>query len=369
MSNPPDILGEFDYLVGDEAHGIVDHLLGHQSIHLYKKECEKVAAWPRRRGGNLGFYKVWATVLKDHINREMARIKEAGNIESPQAMELLSLSIKLSRLDKVRDNNWVAEHLGDTIHFDPIWPEPSSVEKDLFRGIGKVLLTSATINRKVLEILQLDPRDYTFTEYGSFFPAGRRPIVYVPTVRMDHRLSNAGMGAWIATINNITRPRLHRKGLIHTVSYDRSNILFNTGEFKDFMIRHDRRSTRDAVKRFKEKDPPAILISPSMTMGWDFPYDECRWQVLGKVPFPDSRSQIAQARNKVDPEYDHFNTMQSIVQSCGRGMRAKDDYVETFIIDDHWDWFSRKYKKFIPMWFRQSMKMSRTIPLPLGGAE
>lgn len=365
MSNGPDVLGDFDYLIGDEAHSVVDHLLDNQAVHLSQRECEQVAAWPRP-GGNVGFYQIWASVVKSHVNKTLATIKERGDTDSPEAMDLLALSRKINKLDKVRGTNWVAEHLGKSIHFDPIWPDRGNTEKDLFRGIGKVLLTSATVNRKTMEIIGMGPDQYKYTEYPSYFAAGRRPIIYVPTVRMDHHVSNAGMNLWLATINNIIRPRLHRKGLIHTVSYDRASIVFNSSEFKEYMIRHDRKSTKDMVDRFKRLDPPAILVSPSISTGWDFPFDECRWQIIGKVPFPDGRSLIAEARTKVDPDYSPYNTMQTIVQACGRGMRLKDDYCETFINDDHWAWFLPKYKRFAPLYFQQAARTSLTIPPPIG---
>lgn len=366
LTNSPDTLGDFDYLIGDEAHSIVDHLLDAQSVHLHQKECESVAAWPRS-GGDVGFYKIWGSVMKNHISRSLAELKDKGDIESPHAINILNLSRKVNKLDKVRGNNWVAEHVGKSIYFDLIWPEPYMLERELFRGIGKILLTSATVNRKTMDILGVTPKEYTYSEYPSYFPVSRRPIWYIPTVRVDHKITNAGMNQWIMTINNIIKPRIHRKGLIHTVSYDRAERLFRTSEYRESMIRHDRKNTKEIVDRFKRMDPPAILVSPSMTTGWDFPMDECRWSIIGKVPFPDTRSLVSAARHKVDPDYGCYVTMQTMVQACGRGMRAKDDYCESFVIDSHWGWFQDKYKKFAPAWFQQAVRTSLTVPQPLGG--
>lgn len=364
MTNTPDTLGQFDYLIGDEAHSIVDHILDNQAVHLHQKECESVAAWPHR-GGDMGFYRIWASVMKSHVNNLLARKKNSGDTDSQESTDLLNLSRKINRLDRVRDRNWVVEHVGRTINFDPIWPDPGAVERDLFRGIGRILLTSATINKKTMDILGVPRNQYEYSEYPSFFASGRRPIWYIPTVRMDHRISNAGMNQWVSAINNICRSRLRWKGVIHAVSYDRTEIVFNTGEFREFMIRHDKHSIKEAVEKFKNAYPPSILVSPSMTTGWDFPHEECRWQIIGKVPFPDSRSVVAAERGKVDPEYPFYITMQTLVQECGRGMRAIDDWCETFIIDDHWAWFRDKYKQFAPAWFMLATKISRTIPPPM----
>ena len=54
--------------------------------------------------------------------------------------------------------------------------------------------------------------------------------------------------------------------------------------------------------------------------------------------------------------------MQDLVQASGRGMRAPDDYCETFIVDDSISWFLFKYKEFAPEWFVNSYKKVRVIP-------
>jgi Rad3-related DNA helicase len=305
--------------------------------------------------------------MKQHTTKLLDAIKEKGDIDTPEARDMLSLTRKVAKLDNVRGENWVAEHTGDHVSFDMVWVEPFMVEQDLIRGIPRVLLTSATINKKTLSILKI--REYTYSEYPSTFSPSRNPVYFVPAVAVDHRITDAGFSAWLSSIDNIIKPRRHRKGLIHTVSYDRANRLCNTSMFRRDMMCHDKNTTKDIVDRFKRVEAPAVLVSPSMTTGWDFPYDECRWSIIGKVPFPDSRSMVMTARAKLDPDYAAYVTMQTVVQACGRGMRNRDDYCETFILDSHWGWFLQKYKRYAPKWFLASLKERRTLPQPLGGGE
>jgi Rad3-related DNA helicase len=56
--------------------------------------------------------------------------------------------------------------------------------------------------------------------------------------------------------------------------------------------------------------------------------------------------------------------MQDLVQAVGRGMRSEDDQCETFILDDHVQWFVRQYKEFAPQWFLDAYRHSQTIPAP-----
>lgn len=127
------------------------------------------------------------------------------------------------------------------------------------------------------------------------------------------------------------------------------------------MQTHDSGEQAPAVQRFKDSRPPAIFISPSATTGLDFPYSTCEYQIIAKVPFPDLRSKILKARAKKDTEYPFYLAMLDVVQAAGRGMRAADDQCETFIVDDNWGWFARRYKHFAPAWFWEAVRRTDRI--------
>jgi Rad3-related DNA helicase len=136
-------------------------------------------------------------------------------------------------------------------------------------------------------------------------------------------------------------------------------------EYRDRMISHDSNTAKSAVEKFKSAGPGAILISPSMTTGYDFPFDQCEYQVILKIPFPDSRSPVTQARTLVDKDYSAYIAMQELVQAVGRGMRAEDDSCETFVIDNNAAWFVPKYKDMAPKWFHEAYRKLNTLPEPL----
>jgi len=98
--------------------------------------------------------------------------------------------------------------------------------------------------------------------------------------------------------------------------------------------------------------------------GWDFPYQQCEYQIIGKIPFPDARRKVDKARREKDPDYSCCMAMQNLVQTCGRGMRYPDDQCENMIIDDHFVWFVRKYAKYAPQWWLNAVQTVKTIPEP-----
>jgi Rad3-related DNA helicase len=130
------------------------------------------------------------------------------------------------------------------------------------------------------------------------------------------------------------------------------------------------RELAHALDRFRDSPSPAILISPAITTGYDFAYSQCEYSIVVKMPFADSRSPIMAARAKADPEYIPYLTAQTLVQSCGRGMRAADDQCETLVLDGSIKWFSRPqdkkgFRHLLPSWFIRQLVYADRQPEPL----
>jgi Rad3-related DNA helicase len=204
----------------------------------------------------------------------------------------------------------------------------------------------------------------TWHEAPSDFPVARRPVYYVPCVKVDYKADESQIRLWLATIDNFIRQRRDRKGIIHAVSYARAKQIHAYSEFASSMIMHDRWDTREAVERFKQAGPGAILVSPSVTTGYDFPMQQCEWQIISKIPFPDRRSPVTAARTAHDPNYPAYIAMQELVQAVGRGMRSADDQCETAIFDENCGWFMRRNRDLAPSWFLAAYRKTETLPDP-----
>lgn len=133
--------------------------------------------------------------------------------------------------------------------------------------------------------------------------------------------------------------------------------------YKDFMITNGSGdTTADTVEFFKGSNPPAILVSPSVVTGYDFPGEEAEWQVIGKIPFADSRSLIMKARQRRNADYGCYLALKQMVQASGRIVRTPEDVGETFVIDDHFKWVVSKYRGVIPKWWLEAVQTRQTIP-------
>lgn len=369
-------LGDFELLVLDEAHAAPRELADFCAININREEVEGALAaqWPDGSDWGTAEWRGWASPLvvrAQHVyeglnDAAQDKRKEEGHIPGGMVKELRHLRGLIRRLEAVRvlEGKWIGEVTKGTLTLAPLWPAPYA-ERYLFLGTPKVLLTSATIRPKTLDMLGIGEEARAFVEHPSTFPVASRPVIHVPTARIDRRSTEADMRQWTSRIDQIIRARQDRKGIIHTVSYARRNLVLGATQFRDQMFSHDSHTARSAVQAFKRAQPPGVLISPSMVTGWDFPYEECEYQIIGKIGFLDTRSAIEGARHKDDKEYGAYEAMQTLVQACGRGMRAADDRCEVLVVDDHAKWFVPRNRQYAPSWFWEAWVWGNTIPRPL----
>lgn len=364
-ANKPDVLGSFDLLICDEAHNAVNHLVDSLSLRVTKKALTGIEiSWPAPGDDLWAWTHVAYTEIDAKIKAKVLKYKSSvKGLTGESFKKLHTLKQRLKTLTTQDPTQWITEYFSDYITYDPLWP-PEFSEGLLFRGIPIVLLTSATMGASTLSMLGVPTVDSSVIEYPSYFPVARRPVYYIPTTRVDFRIDNLGYRLWCDRIDQIISKRLDRKGIIHTVSYDRKNRITNASEYSGYFHTHGARGVLKSLQEFKDAGAPAVLCSPSVVTGWDFPYEQCEYQIIGKVPFPDARRAVDKARRKRDPEYSCCMALQNLVQTCGRGMRYPDDQCENMIIDDHFAWFVRKYAKFAPKWWLSAVMTMKTIPEP-----
>lgn len=370
-------LGEFDELVLDEAHEAVGQLASFLAIEIDRYECESVLN-TRLPSGDIKDWRDWARVQHgvaatayDEAKQEYKELMgEGGKVPAPLRSEIRMLSLLKGKLKRIADivGQWIVIPQKRGAKLEPVWPAPYA-EKALFRGIPKVNLISGTLHPKTAQLLGIT--EYAYCEYPSTFPPKRRPVIHIPTVRLTHRSSDEDKQVWLRRMDQLIAARLDRKGIIHTVSYSRQKMILEQSKYSKVMMVNVPGSTLGVVDRFKESDAPRILVSPALSTGWDFPGDECEYQIIAKIPFPDSSDPVVAARSKSDPDYAGFIAMTALVQMAGRGSRYAEDQCEIFIIDDNATWFMYKFRKFAPRWFLNAVRWVRrgddgnvALPLP-----
>jgi Rad3-related DNA helicase len=381
----PGALGEFDLLVLDEAHAAPDELADFCAVRVDRDELKLIgmALPPLDEGTD-----AWAGWAVTALNACRAKYVEArrefGAIGADRrkaarmlrrltdlgrGLKELASAHRWRRADPGNPDvwmpgaqvDWVAEAVPTGALFSPVWAH-AYAEEYLFRKIPRVVMVSAVLQRATARYLGIDDGVLDYREFPSTFDPKRRPLIYVRTTNVDRHMNEGQTRIWLNRIDAIVAGRLDRKGIIHTRSYERARIITARSKHRDIMITHTSRTTRDAVARFRQAKAPCVIVSPSLEEGYDFPDDQCRYQIIAKVPFVDSRSAIMRARAKSDKGYLNYLTVLSLIQQTGRGMRAESDMCENFIVDDHIAWFWHAAKAMFPRWFKAAWRSEATVP-------
>ena len=358
-------IGNFDMMKLDEAHSAPDHVINHVSVVFSKRDwTNKVLELNDSLPNDPYSWRAWATEKLYEVKGDMETAK--AQRREKQFFQLKNLEKKLTRLSEGMSSSWVWEDSPFNVTLTPTWPAPYS-EAVLFLGVPKVVLTSATVVGKTADLLGIPKNKLSIEEYPHSFPVENRPLIHIPTVRMNYKIGEMEHRLWTNKVDQIIRDRLGEKGIIHTISYARRDMVVERSKFSEYMLTHDSRDTESVVRTFKRSDAPCILVSPSMATGWDFPYGECRWQIIVKLPYPDMRGNIMKTRSRIDKDYVNYIVAQQLVQATGRGVRSKDDWCETFIIDNNIEWFLPQNGHLMAEWFKGAYRMSRTIPQAITG--
>lgn len=363
-------VGDYGMLILDEAHAAVQELCNAIEIRLDHNRSNYVYNQLDSRpphGAIISTWRTWAKFLLPKAQKYLKDIKQEGH--NKQLSQVDQFVSTVSRIANVSEDWILDESNNHETLISPLWPTDYAPIY-LFRETPRIILASATLVPKTLSLLGIEEKDSVFLSQDHTFSPDRCPLYLFGACRVDHKMSAGQWQETIGRMDTIINKRLDRKGIIHTTSYDYQNRILRDSEHSGIMIApKSSREIQAAIEEFRASPAPRILVSPSITTGYDFPYSECEYQILLKVPFIDSRSPVMKARSEADKEYIPYLVAQTLVQTCGRPMRAPDDRCENFLLDQHANWFLNKpekggYRHLVPSWFVRQIRYPDGQPQP-----
>jgi ATP-dependent DNA helicase DinG len=369
-----DGIGPIDLLVLDEAHSAVQQLSDALTIsfkHWDLHPIYLITGYPPI-GESITKWQSWSLDAAKALRERFGQDNDGSTPEILPHLEQFKSS--LSRLKTV-DDTWVTDHTEKESQFSPLWPTKYA-KSVLFGGAKKVLLISATIVPKTLALLDVSEQESLFLTQSYHFPPHRSPVYLFGAHFIDYRSTDSQWAETIGRMDTLISRRLDRKGIIHSVSYDRQKFIYDNSEHRSIMLTPSPRTLPDAVTEFRRAKPPKLLVSPALTTGYDFPGEDCEFQIIIKLPFVDTRGGVMKARVEQDPEYGNYLTAQQLTQMCGRPMRSEEDQCENFILDRHAEWFFKErkmgrngkmgggYRHLFPEWFLKLVRWCDGPPRP-----
>jgi Rad3-related DNA helicase len=235
---------------------------------------------------------------------------------------------------------------------------------------SKFALLSATILNKDAFCRQvgLAPENVALVEVGHTFPLEHRPLYDATQGKMTYEHREETLPKIARLVVRLMQRHPDEKGLIHAHSYAIAEELrailadFGVGE----RVRgHDREGRDAALESWKASDGADVFVSVKMEEALDLAGDLCRWQVLCKAPYPNTRDSRVAARLEDGQWGWYYRTaLRTVIQACGRVVRAPDDRGATYLADSSLlDLFERA-RHDMPPWFAEQVDATTTPDLP-----
>lgn len=366
-----------DLAIIDEADTLEGELMGIVEVKISKARQRYLQLDPPPKKTVETSWGEW--VDRVAIPRVWAAIKELPPIDDPEATpkqirnrkgltNLLDGLTNLSAELAEDPTSWVYDgYQRGEIIFRPVrvakWGE-----QYVWRHAKRFLLMSATIisAQEMADSLGLS-EDYAVVDVPMTFPVENRPVKVVPVAEMTNKQAETAWPKMAYAIAQLLPMHPGERVLIHTVSYKLADYLW--GELRRrcpdrVIVRYGNSGEKDEALRRYLRTPGAVMVAPSMDRGVDLPHDACRVQVIAKVPFPNLGDKQVNKRlhSKDGQAWYSVQTVRSLVQMTGRGVRSPEDHAVTYIFDHSFTtniW--RKSKMLLPKWWVEALDW-RTDP-------
>lgn len=279
---------------------------------------------------------------------------KAGNKSSVGGAieELQQVGDKIDLYVSLENGEWILTEfeINKKIELKPVYAFQVS-NHGIFRKAKQFVHMSATIcgfeeYRKSLGITD----SYVEISIGNPIPVENRPVKLVSNVQVSGNFDRAKVAA---TIDKIIERHGNENGVVHTVSFKLAEEIRQHSKYKSRMtISNDR---KEIMRLLSKKDSGNIILSPSITTGYDFKGDMARWGVIAKIPFlyiGDTHVKLNMSRNG---RWYAREAILKLVQSCGRIVRGPSDHGVNYVIDSNVNRLIRDNHDMFPEWFLESL--------------
>ena len=244
---------------------------------------------------------------------------------------------------------------GVSLEAKPVWGHKYMLDS-LYARYDHVVFMSATIDNEVFPFINgIDPKKATYFETDSPFKVENRPIYFLKAGKMSYATKEETLKKEAVIIKQILDKYAGKKGIIHCSSYDVSKFIADNIHDDRFLF-HTSDNRDEMLQKHLSSSKPTVLVSVNMESGIDLKDDHSRFQVICKVPYPFLGSQNIKTRQSEMPDWYTVETVNKLVQACGRSVRNNDDYADTYILDSNFSDLLKYGSKFFPHWLLESIQ-------------
>lgn len=375
-------VGQFatrNVLICDECHTIERQLLrfgelviSQEKLREWEIRSLKVPEYERMDEFVSWLDKRFLQVVKDRLEALQALLESdpraAENPKFQQGFTALQNQVQKTQLAiegaTARPDDWVywadqTDKDGQIVYLKPLVAAPYM---DLIRsgGIYRIYMSAYPGDKSIFcRSLGLNPAQVAWIKLKSPFATENRPIVMGCVGSMSKKNQERTLPVMLKTIGKVLDAHQGEKGIIHCNSYALGTKIYEHFSRTPHVTRlrfpkcADERES--SMRQHAEDSGPSVLISPSMTEGFDFKGDLARWQIVAKMPYPYLGDQQVAAMKDRDPNWYAMQTAMTIIQACGRIVRDEEDHGVTYVLDSDFNMLWDRHRHFFPPWFQKAM--------------
>jgi len=296
----------------------------------------------------------------DDSAKEQAMAKEKAELENYYGRMVRSVS--LIRADP---SNWIfwqeaTKRTQMEAVAKPLDAAPFAKSIVLEMGHVRVYMSAYPGSKRVFcKSLGLDEKRVAWLNLNSTFPVENRKIYLSMVGSMSRRNRDETFPRFIKFTQEILQVHGDTKGIIHCNSYELgeaiAKALDDTPHGKRLIFPRNADDRERAFNAHKKATDPTVMISPSITEGFDFANDLARWQIIAKIPYPYLGDRQVAAKKDRDPDWYDLETVKIVVQACGRIVRSDEDVGETYILDADFLQLWERCEAMFPKWWTEAL--------------
>lgn len=377
-ANGPGRFSGRELVVVDEADRLEEELMGQIEVTFSSRTLRELGLSVPEKVTVPSSWQAWIVgeavpALREKWAQLNMRFKRAprGSAERRKLNRRLKfyedLGQKVRLLHDQLAEGWVLTGYSETpprVTFRPIKVDQQAPEY-LWRHGERWLLMSATIispDQMAMD-LGLERNQWRSVNVSSLFDRRRRPVIYRPAANMAQRNQTQAWPEMAAAVRRVLREHPDERVLVHTVSYKLAEYLANRLDDPRVVTYRSAAERQVVLERFKQV-PGTVAIVPSWDRGVDLPDELCRVIVVAKVPYPylGDKQVSARLHSRGGQGWYAMQTVRTLVQMTGRGMRHEDDWCITYILDEQFQtnvW--KKSKAFLPSWWRDALEWGGNV--------
>lgn len=373
-----------ELIIIDEADQLESEMLSHVEVEISPSRQDKMGIDPPKYKTAEAKNNDWVEWCINHATPQIGRYLDtltlpwSSHATSHDIQEYRATTQLLERMDGLakglKAGNWVYDGYDrDQIIFRPIFVHDYG-EDLLWSHAPKFLCMSATILSADMMADELGlTRPHAFVDVPSTFPAKNRPIFVSGVANMAYKNKEAAWPDMARGVSGVLARHPADRVLVHTVSYELARYLHSnlTGvPDRNVVLYTNSRDKAEALASYS-RHPGSVLLAASMDRGVDLPDDLCRVQIVAKIPFPNISDKRINARMYSDGgmAWYRMQTIRTLIQMTGRGVRSKEDHAHTYILDEQFLSNLWKDKYLFPEYWKQALNFRLSPKVILDAAK